>query len=75
AIYEAEDVEVIDKIYNGMAELIKSIMNQKKRDEENKKRLAESEKNGDEKNKKEFIADVEMELIKENVSDERLSKK
>ena len=48
---------------------------QKKRDEENKKQLEESEKNRDEKHKKEFIAEVEMELIENNVSDERLSKK
>ncbi|CAJ0749357.1 23742_t:CDS:2 [Entrophospora sp. SA101] len=87
AIYEAKDVEMIDKIYNGMAELIKEIMQEQheeemgkiekntKRDEENKKRLEESEKNRDEKHKKEFISEIEMELIKENISDERLSKR
>jgi hypothetical protein len=55
---------------------------QKKRDEENKKKLEESEKKwedeekkGDEEWKKKFIGDIEMDLIKKNITGERLSKR
>ncbi|CAG8653689.1 393_t:CDS:2, partial [Paraglomus brasilianum] len=55
---------------------------QKKRDEENKKKLDEHKENlkkddkeFDEKNKKKYIADIEMDLIKKNVSGEQLSQK
>ena len=55
---------------------------QKKRDEENRKKLdkhKENLKNDDkefnEKNKKKYIADVEMDLIKKNISAEQLNKR
>ncbi|MCE8163714.1 MAG: hypothetical protein I3274_05900 [Candidatus Moeniiplasma glomeromycotorum] len=43
--------------------------------ETNKKGLENSEKNRDDKDKQEFITDIEMELTKENITDERLSKR